>query len=79
MALSPTHQVEHIVQEIDRLITEMAQLRREVEALRETPEASELSVRDGEYFGMWADRPDMQGRSSREWLQDQRAQQWTRR
>jgi nicotinamidase-related amidase len=79
MASSPTRQVEHIVQEIDRLIAEMAQLRMHVAALSDTPAPPDRSVREGEYFGMWADRPDMQGRSSREWLQDLRAQQWTRR
>jgi len=79
MALSPTPQVEHIVQEIDRLIAEMARLRREVAALSDASAPSDRSVREGEFFGMWADRPDMQGRSSREWLQDLRARQWTRR
>ena len=78
MASSPTPQVEHIVQEIDRLIAEMTRLRREVAALSDAAVPPGHSVREGEYFGMWADRPDMQGRSSREWLQDLRAQQWTR-
>ena len=77
MAFSPTPQVEHIVQEIDRLIAEMARLRREVAALSDSSAPPDRSVREGEYFGMWADRPDMQGRSSREWLQDLRAGQWT--
>ena len=78
MASSPTSQVERIVGEIDRLIAEMAQLRREVAALGEPSTQPGHSVREGEYFGMWADRPDMQGRSSREWLRDLRAQQWSR-
>jgi hypothetical protein len=36
----------------------------------------ERSVREAEYFGMWADREDMHGLSSREWLDSLRAQQW---
>ena len=39
---------------------------------------SSRSVRETEYFGMWADREDMRGLSSREWLKSLRAQQWTR-
>jgi hypothetical protein len=78
MASSPTPQVKHIVHEIDRLIGEMTRLRREVAALSDASVPPEHSVREGEYFGMWADRPDMQGWSSREWLEDLRAQQWTR-
>jgi hypothetical protein len=34
------------------------------------------SVKESEYFGMWADREDMHGLSSREWLQKLRAKQW---
>ncbi len=40
-----------------------------------TPHAS---VRQAEYFGMWADRDDMAGQSSRAWLEDLRSQQWMR-
>jgi len=39
---------------------------------------SDRSVRETEYFGMWADREDMRGLSSREWLESLRAQQWMR-
>jgi hypothetical protein len=35
-------------------------------------------VREEAYFGMWADRPDMVGQTSRDWLEKQRAQQWSR-
>ncbi len=41
-------------------------------------EPLERSVRDAEYFGMWADREDMRGLSSREWLERLRSQQWSR-
>ncbi len=36
---------------------------------------SSRSVRETEYFGMWADREDMHGLSSREWLKNLRARQ----
>jgi hypothetical protein len=36
------------------------------------------SVREADYFGMWADREDMQGLSSRQWLERLRNQQWNR-
>jgi len=73
---SPT-QVEYIIQEIDRLIAEMIALRRRVSTLGSQPVRPDRSVREAEYFGMWADREDMQGLSSREWLESLRAQQWT--
>jgi hypothetical protein len=71
-------QTQHIVQEIDRLIAEMILLRDRVSALDEPPARQGRSVRESEYFGMWADREDMRGLSSREWLERLRAQQWTR-
>ncbi len=39
---------------------------------------SQGSIRDAEYFGMWQERPDMEGLSSREWLEQQRTRQWIR-
>ena len=71
-------QIQHIVQEIDRLIAEMTLLRSQVSALSSSPVQPSRSVREAECFGMWADRQDMQGQSSREWLDSQRVQQWTR-
>lgn len=71
-------QIEHIIQEIDRLIAEMSVLRSQVAALSSPSASSGASVRQAEYFGMWADREDMQGQSSRVWLEQLRAQQWTR-
>jgi len=77
-AFQSASQIEHLVQEIDRLITEMAHLRSQVAALSNVPARPGRSVRETEYFGMWADRQDMRGQSSREWLESLRAQQWTR-
>lgn len=36
------------------------------------------SIRDAEFFGIWADREDMAGHSSRDWLENLRAGQWSR-
>ena len=36
------------------------------------------SIQDAEFFGMWADRKDLIGRSSREWLDGLRSDQWSR-
>jgi len=72
--------VQRIVADIDHLINEMLQVRRRITALQgdNKTEVYQRSVREAEWFGMWADREDMQGLSSREWLTQQRAQQWTR-
>jgi len=78
MSAVKDHQVQHIVQEIDRLIAEMTILRSQVSTLSSPSVQLDRSVREAEYFGMWADRKDMQGLSSREWLESLRAQQWTR-
>ena len=70
--------IERVVQEIDRLIAEMTMLRSQVAALSSPPNQPSRSVRDAEYFGMRADREDMRGQSSRQWLESLRAQQWPR-
>ena len=77
-SLKSTTQIERIVHEMDRLIAEMGHLRNQVAALSSSPAQPGRSVREAEYFGMWADRQDMHGRSSREWLESLRARQWTR-
>ena len=66
-------QIETVVQEIDRLIAEMTTLRSHVAALGKPFVPSDRSVSEEEYFGMWADRQDMEGLSSREWLERLRA------
>lgn len=72
-------QAKHILQEIDRLITEMTTLRSQVAELIAPPVQQTHSVREADYFGMWAEREDMRNLSSREWLERQRAQQWNPR
>jgi hypothetical protein len=77
-AMENVAQIENILQEIDRLIAEMSLLRNQVAALSGSSPAAKRSVREAEYFGMWADREDMREQSSRVWLEQLRAQQWTR-
>ncbi|MGH7596910.1 MAG: hypothetical protein ACREOI_11200 [bacterium] len=79
-SVAETHNVQRIITDIDNLISEILQVRRRVAALAEDnqTERTLASVRDAEWFGMWSDREDMQGLSSREWLPQLRAQQWGR-
>ncbi len=67
-------QVQQFLQEIDRLIAEMAFLCSKVAALSSASASETRSVRQAENFGMWVDREDMRGRSSRAWLEDLRSQ-----
>ncbi len=72
-------QIQQIMQRLDQLIAEMVVLRQQVVALSSGPSSSRLSVRQADYFGMWADRDDMRDRTSRAWLEDLRNQQWQRK
>lgn len=72
-----TLDIESIVQQIDRVIGEMTALRSQL-AFMNAPVRRDRSVREADYFGMWSDREDLRGMSSREWLERLRAQQWAR-
>jgi|GEM_PF-1436794 ribosomal protein L29 len=74
-SLDASH-ITHIVHEIDRLIEEMTTLRHQLTVLQAGNPNS--SVREADYFGMWAEREDMRGLSSREWLEQLRSRQWSR-
>jgi len=79
-SLAEINTVQRLISDIDHLISEMLQIRRRVAALNGNNqfEKSSRSVREAEWFGMWADREDMENLSSREWLMQVRSQQWTR-
>lgn len=77
-AVKASSQIQDIVEQIDRLIAEMNSLRSHVSSLGNLP-AQPGSVREADYFGMWADREDMRNKSSRDWLSELRSQQWTHR
>jgi hypothetical protein len=70
-----TPQIQQIMQRLDHLIAEMVVLRQQVVALSSAAPLSQISVKQTDYFGIWADRDDMQDRTSRAWLEDLRDQQ----
>ena len=66
-----------VLQELDRLISEMSMLRVKITQLERS--SSPRSIRQAEYFGIWADREDLPvSATSREWLEQWRKQQWQR-
>ncbi|MCB0169459.1 MAG: hypothetical protein KDJ97_02810 [Anaerolineae bacterium] len=69
--------IHNILEEIDRLIGEMTVLKSQVAALNQSRTQKIQSIREADFFGMWADRDDMQGRTSQEWLDELRKKQWT--
>lgn len=69
--------IHYILEEIDRLIGEMTALKSQVAALNQSRIQKTQSIREADFFGMWADRDDMQGYSSREWFDELRKKQWT--
>ncbi len=74
--LETTPQIQQIMQRLDQLIAEMVVLRQEVNALSNTSTSIQTSVQQADYFGIWAEREDIQDRSSRAWLEDLRDRQW---
>ncbi len=63
-----------ILAEIDRVINEMVRLRARVASSDSA--VAFTSTRDWEIFGMWADREDMSGMSTTDWLDRLRREQW---
>jgi len=78
VTLERTSSAQRLVSDIDQLINEMLDVRRRVAALFENQKQTKTlqSVRENDWFGMWAEREDMNGLSSCEWLTQQRSQQW---
>jgi len=70
-------QTAHIVENMDRLIADMLILRQQLLQTNKQATPSQ-AIRETEFFGMWADRDDIQGQSSRQWLTTIRAKQWRR-
>ncbi len=62
--------VQCVISDLDNLIGEILEVRSRVAALAYENQSEQLfaSVKNTEAFGMWADREDMQGLTSREWL-----------
>lgn len=76
--IEETSRVQHILEEIDRLIAEMTLLKSEVAILGQSSDRAKNSIREAEFFGMWADRQDLIDKSTQEWLDDLRKKQWSR-
>lgn len=79
--LADENRVLQIISDLDRLINEILDLRRRVAALGGGVNQTQQpfrSVRESEGFGIWANREDMHGLSSRDWLTQLRTQQWGR-
>ena len=64
-----------LLAEIDRVINDMVKLRARVSAGPVMP----VTPKSWEIFGMWADRADMRGMSTTEWLDKLRREQWSPR
>jgi hypothetical protein len=64
-----------LLAEIDRVINDMVKLRARVSAETVMP----VAPKSWEIFGMWADRADMRGMSTTEWLDKLRLEQWSPR
>ncbi|NUO81937.1 hypothetical protein HUU05_17835 [candidate division KSB1 bacterium] len=79
-AIESLNSPDRLVADIDRLIDEMMKVRQRAAALAAAPPRDQVfeSIRESEGFGIWADREDLQGLSSRDWLNQLRAQQWAR-
>jgi hypothetical protein len=66
-----------ILAEIDRVINDMVKLRARVASAESMTPV--MSSKSWEIFDMWADRADMQGVSTVEWLNKLRREQWSPR
>ena len=64
-----------LLAEIDRVINDMVKLRARTSAGPAMP----VTSKSWEIFGMWADRADMRGMSTTEWLDKLRREQWSPR
>ena len=62
-----------LLAEIDRVINDMVKLRARVATAESVPP---VTSKNWEIFGMWADRADMRGMSTTEWLDQLRREQW---
>jgi hypothetical protein len=63
--IETTSQIQQIMQRLDQLIAEMVVLRQQIVVLSSASPLPQISVKQTDYFGIWADRDDMQDRTSR--------------
>jgi hypothetical protein len=65
-----------VLAQIDQMMEQLARLRAQIAGMLVRQPESTQSIREADYFGMWADREDMQGLDSSEWLRRLREKQW---
>lgn len=68
--------LQDILTQIDQMMEQLTRLRMQVARLLARQSEAPRSVRQAEYFGMWANREDMHGLDSGEWLRRLRERQW---
>ncbi len=73
--MSISTEMQTLIADIDRMIDELAVMRRRVADVIQQSATPPLPVSQWEIVGMWADREDMRGLSTEEWLARLRAQQ----
>jgi len=76
-----TSQAEIILEELNYIIAKVNRLQDQVQLIhdsnqRESDPDYYRPIEEEEFFGMWADREDMKGKTSREWLEEQRRKHW---
>lgn len=76
--MSVSTEIQTVIADIDRMMGELAAIRWRVLSLLQQATSPSLPVSEWEMVGMWADREDMRGVSTEEWLVRLRAQQWGR-
>lgn len=74
-------QEEMILQELNYIIAKVNRLQDQVQLIHNSNPCKSnpdwyRPIEEEEFFGMWADREDMKGKTSREWLQEQRRKHW---
>jgi len=74
-------QTDELLQAIEHILAEVVRLRDQVVLIRSSNQQDsdpdlDRPIEEEEFFGMWADREDMKGKTSREWLQEQRRKHW---
>jgi len=78
MGADETARIEQLTRQVERLLAEMADLRRQVAALSQNATPSARVAGQGERSGLRASQDEPAGRFTREWLDVMFAQQWQR-
>ena len=74
--MSISSEMQTLIADIDRMMKELTAMRRRVSDALQQSTMPLVPVSEWAMVGMWAEREDMQGLSTEEWLARLRAQQW---